>query len=160
VDQLRKLIKGPSVRDELKSLIEEWRNSGPEGPNLEKMILADKALGPHGRQSGKYLDEALRHAKYRPSKSGRANLTFDTNYSNMDFQQMADSHLGRSFGEARALVLFVELTLNPYWNYLGGPCARCQMYYKNNREDQNVYCSKTCGNAATAVDRNRKHRQE
>ena len=38
----------------------------------------------------------------------------------------------------------------------GGPCARCGRYYIKKRASQKVYCSRTCGNAATAVVRTRK----
>lgn len=38
----------------------------------------------------------------------------------------------------------------------GGPCARCGKYYIKKRASQKVYCSRICGNAATAVIRTRK----
>jgi hypothetical protein len=50
---------------------------------------------------------------------------------------------------------FNLLTINPYWERLGGPCARCGRYYVKKRASQNVYCSRRCGNAATAVVRTR-----
>ena len=46
-------------------------------------------------------------------------------------------------------------TLNPEWDKLAGPCARCGNYYMKKRASQKVYCSRRCGNAATAVVRTR-----
>jgi len=50
-----------------------------------------------------------------------------------------------------ALRFFVLFLLNPEWEKLAGPCARCGKYYIKKRASQNVYCSRRCGNAATAA---------
>lgn len=50
---------------------------------------------------------------------------------------------------------FIQLITNPELNKFVGPCARCQKYYIKKRASQKVYCSRTCGNAATAVLRTR-----
>ena len=52
-----------------------------------------------------------------------------------------------------ALNEFVSLTFNPNRDKLAGPCARCGKYYIKKRASQKVYCSRVCGNAATAVAR-------
>jgi hypothetical protein len=53
-------------------------------------------------------------------------------------------------------LLFHVGTLNPEWEKLAGPCARCGRYYLKKRASQKVYCSRRCGNAATAVARTSK----
>src|SRR5208337_4296333 len=48
--------------------------------------------------------------------------------------------------------IFSRLTLNPSREKLGGPCVRCGKYYVRKRRSKNKkYCSRRCGNAATAV---------
>ena len=59
---------------------------------------------------------------------------------------------------------FIWLISNPEHQKFAGPCARCGHYYVKKRASQKVYCSRTCGNAATAVARTRekwdeKHRK-
>jgi hypothetical protein len=54
-----------------------------------------------------------------------------------------------------ALNLFIQLMTNPARDKLSGPCARCGEYYVRKRASQKVYCSRTCGNNATAVIRTR-----
>jgi hypothetical protein len=51
---------------------------------------------------------------------------------------------------------FIHLITNPEHGQFAGPCARCKSYYIKKRASQKVYCSRTCGNAATAVLRTRK----
>ena len=58
-----------------------------------------------------------------------------------------------------ALRFFVLLLINPEWKRLAGPCARCGAYYIKKRASQKVYCSRRCGNAATAIIRTREQRQ-
>ncbi len=57
--------------------------------------------------------------------------------------------------EAEALSLFHLLTVTPDCEKLAGPCPRCDRYYIKKRASQKVYCSRRCGNAATAVGRTR-----
>src|ERR1700722_1628694 len=54
---------------------------------------------------------------------------------------------------ASVVRLFALLILNPLCQKLGGPCARCGLYYIKKRASQKVYCSAHCGNAATAARR-------
>ena len=56
-----------------------------------------------------------------------------------------------------ALKLFVELVTNPLRDSLAGPCARCERFFVKKRESQKVYCSRDCGNAATAIARTRRN---
>ena len=50
---------------------------------------------------------------------------------------------------------FLALITNPDHHKFAGPCARCGHYYVMKRASQNKYCSRTCGNAATAIARTR-----
>jgi hypothetical protein len=53
--------------------------------------------------------------------------------------------------EAEAIMLFHLLTVNPLCEKLAGPCPRCDRYFIKKRASQKVYCSRRCGNAATAA---------
>ena len=55
--------------------------------------------------------------------------------------------------------LFAHLVTNPLCEKLAGPCARCGLYYIKKRASQNVYCSRRCGNATTALARTRERIQ-
>jgi hypothetical protein len=63
-----------------------------------------------------------------------------------------------------AIWMFAQLVTNPLCEKLTGPCARCGKFFIKKRATQTVYCSRRCGNAATAVARTRerieKERQE
>jgi hypothetical protein len=52
--------------------------------------------------------------------------------------------------EEIAVLMFVELVLNPQWDKLGGPCAQCGRFYIKKTVRQNAYCSRSCGTRATA----------
>jgi hypothetical protein len=54
-----------------------------------------------------------------------------------------------------AIQEFIWLITNPLRDRLSGPCARCKRYYIKKRKSQKVYCSRRCGNTATAVLRTR-----
>jgi hypothetical protein len=54
-----------------------------------------------------------------------------------------------------AIQHFIWLITNPERHKFAGPCERCDHYYVMKRASQKVYCSRTCGNAATAVARTR-----
>jgi len=111
---------------DLRGLVKTWRDSGP---NLQKMLAADFDL--HRRVT--YLLQVV----LLPTKSGRAHLAL-----------LPDIHAESE--EEIALLMFVELVLNPWWDRLGGPCARCGRYYIKKTSRQNVYCSRSCGTFATA----------
>jgi hypothetical protein len=50
-----------------------------------------------------------------------------------------------------ALGWFCWLIVHPQWHKLGPPCDRCKLYFVKRRNTQKRYCSRRCGNAATAV---------
>lgn len=57
------------------------------------------------------------------------------------------------------LWLFAHLVTNRLCEKLAGPCARCGRYYIKRHALQTVYCSRRCGNAATALARTRERIQ-
>lgn len=57
--------------------------------------------------------------------------------------------------EIEAMALFHLLTVTPGCEKIAGPCPRCDRYYIKKRASQKVYCSRRCGNAATAIARTR-----
>ncbi len=64
-----------------------------------------------------------------------------------------DDKIPGGVGFAFTVWMFGTLVTNPICEKLGGPCARCGNYYIKKRASQKVYCSRRCGNAATAVAR-------
>jgi hypothetical protein len=150
----------PSAR--LRQLVAAWHKSGP---NLQRMIAADETL--------KLALERACRVVYRATPSGRADLelcidplTFEilvaatsasipTRSQERNVQRQAALRV-----EQEAIRLFVSLTLNPAWEKLGGPCARCGRYYVKRRVSQKVYCSRRCGNTATAIVRTAAQRAE
>jgi hypothetical protein len=116
------------------------------GGNLKRMMDDDPELEKVVRKVCTTL--------WLPSKTRRAALVL----------QRVDSEILESQpkpGEPQmrpdryAALLFHVGTLNPEWDKLAGPCARCGRYYLKKRDSQKVYCSRSCGNAATAVARTR-----
>jgi len=68
------------------------------------------------------------------------------------YQEMPDGSW-KLTPEAEAWIAFGFFTLNPHCEEVAGPCARCGRYYVKKRASQKVYCSRRCGNAATAIAR-------
>ena len=138
--------KQPELRDKLRELVETWRASGP---NLEKMMYGNLDLFHKVRTACS--------AAWTPQDDGRALLHLVPNYSEHIERKSRQRNDGtwEPTPEAEALVLFHFLTLNPQWEKLAGPCARCGNYYVKKRASQKVYCSRRCGNAATALARTR-----
>jgi len=136
----------PELRDNLRRLIERWQASGP---NLEKMMYGDLELFTE-------VQLACR-ARWTPGSEGRAFLYLMPDYQERRERKVRQGQDGkwRTTPEAQAIVLFHFLTLNPQCEKLAGPCARCGNYYVKKRASQKVYCSRRCGNAATAVARTR-----
>jgi len=115
---------------ELRRLVKRW---GDSGPNLKKMLYADEELWGDVQESWASV--------YLPTRTGRAHIAL--------FPQHPTRGADPVLSEAR--LLFAALTLNPYCNRLGGPCARCGSYYVKKTIRQKVYCSQKCGCAATAL---------
>lgn len=141
--------KGPELGADLKRLVEQWQASGP---NLELFVSGSKAAEPHSNDpfpidTWSAINEIC-HSQWIPTASGNARLWFA-----FDPKRVKALSCQGEVGErkAKAVALFALLTLNPEWDKLAGPCARCRSYYIKKRASQKVYCSRKCGNAATAI---------
>jgi hypothetical protein len=136
----------PELRESLRRIVAAWQASGP---NLEKMMYDNLDLFQR-------VAVACR-AHWTPQNDGRAILMLMPDYMEGQEQKMrrGDDGVLQPTPEAEALVLFHFLTLNREWDKLAGHCARCGNYYVKKRTSQQVYCSRRCGNAATAVVRTR-----
>jgi hypothetical protein len=138
----------PELKEHLRQLVEAWRESGP---NLEKMMW----------ESHKHLLDPLGvlwSAHWIPTNSGRGTMYAMPDYGRLEkligrdrvFREKPDGTWMLT-PEVEAWKEFGFFTLNPHCEELAGPCARCGNYYIMKRASQKVYCSRQCGNAATAV---------
>lgn len=141
----------PELKEHLRQLVKAWQESGP---NLIEMMS--------GMPSEAYESlESLFTPLWSPTGGGRARLFLTTDDAQLEkmfggriFREKPDG-TPRLIPEAEAWRHFVVFTLNPHCEELAGPCARCGNYYVKKRTTQKVYCSRRCGNAATAVVRTR-----
>jgi len=128
----RLLLETPPI---LREIVEVWKASGP---NLTRL----------SRDRFRFRTNVDRYWKARPLEvswgaSGGVGIV----------HTFSDRHEQTPYEEA--LRFFSLLIFNCEWYKLGGPCARCGNYYIKKRASQKVYCSRRCGNAATAVIRTR-----
>jgi len=137
----------PELKEHLRQLVRAWQESGP---NLEKMTWESQTLLPLGPLFSRVI--------WMPTGGGRATLWVMPNYTKLE-DQLGLERIKRQkpdgtwmlTPEAEAWKEFGFFTLNPHCEELAGPCARCGNYYVKKRATQKVYCSRSCGNAATAV---------
>jgi hypothetical protein len=118
---------------ELVKLLEEWMAA----PSLAAMLQNNVEIGQD-------LQNAAKLSFFVPGKNhkyGRYQVT-------PDGPNVYDPH---SF----TVWMFANLVTNPLCERLAGPCARCGIFYIKKRMSQTVYCSRRCGNAATALARTR-----
>lgn len=139
---------GPELQLALRQLVVTWQESGP---NLMNMMFANGPLWRDMRESLK--------VQWVPTDTGRAHLIFSPAISE-DKKEKARDGKYRATPEAVALTLFYTLTLNPEWDRLGGPCARCARYYIKKTARQKKYCTRQCGSFATATASTRKRLDE
>jgi hypothetical protein len=140
------------LREFLRGLVKVWQDSGPN--LITMMSAAYNRLHP---QAIDYIENFFT-ILWNPTSGGRARLIVMADYEQLEkrigreriFTEKPD---GTSVlkPEAEALEEFCFFTLNPFCEELAGPCARCGNYYVKKRASQKVYCSRSCGNAATAV---------
>lgn len=116
------------------------------GGNLKKMMDGDPELAK--------VVAKVCTTLWLPSKTGGAKLVLQRVDSEILESQPKPGE-PQMRPERYAALLFHVWTLNPEWDKLAGPCARCGNYYIKKRASQDVYCSRPCGNAATAVTRTR-----
>jgi hypothetical protein len=145
VDVLNEKQRGADGQDEPKplarALIELLERLRICGGNLQKMMESDPELG-------QVIATACIGA-WQPTTTGRALMVVQPS----PWMLFPPKH--EQTPERFAAMLFHVGTLNPEWDKLAGPCARCGRYYLKKRASQKVYCSRRCGNAATAVERTR-----
>jgi hypothetical protein len=128
----------PEVKAELRRLVTDWFDSGP---NLRKMLGKEPELHRRGTQGRTDLI---------PTETGAGVLLWRPEILDEDVASHKDL----------ALTHFMNLIANPRWELLGGPCARCGKYYLKKTKRQKAYCSRACGAAATAVPATDKRRQQ
>ena len=122
------------VKKALRGLVKEWQDSGP---NIEVMIERNPALWEKIQRVSIEL---------RPTNTGAVRV---------DLAAVPQEE-GLSRFDLFVYSFFLLLTMNPYWNRLGGPCARCLNYYVKKTSRQKVYCSKRCGLMETSIEANRR----
>lgn len=127
-DYARKLMETPPL---LREMFHAWRDSGP---NLSKL-----------KQSHPKLCAAVD----RCWKASPVEL-FWGDSGKAAYRHTAISEPCRtSYDEA--VRMFTLLITNPMCEKIAGPCSRCGTYYIKKRASQKVYCSRRCGNTATAT---------
>ncbi len=146
-DVLNEKENGPDGQDQptplaqaLIGLLERLKDCGG---SLQKMMNGEGLL--------RHNVETAFWGRWWPSKTGRAHLVLQPSA-----HVLAVFRWGKARPEPFAQMLFALWTLNPEQDKLAGPCARCGRYYLKKRSSQKVYCSRRCGNVATAVARTRK----
>lgn len=117
------------------------------GGNLKRMMDGDPELA-------KVVAEVC-VTRWMPRTDRTAYLVLQPSWDHILKPELTPGQVDRMDSERYAALLFYVGTLNPQWDKLAGPCARCGNYYIKKRESQKVYCSRRCGNAATAVARTR-----
>jgi hypothetical protein len=126
------------VQKELRRLVREWFNSGP---NVSKLLDADPMV-----------DRAARDFRphFVPTKRGTARLAYLT----------VPEYLPQVKPLEIALGLFLNFLINLNNERLGGPCKHCGNYYVKNTKRQVEYCSERCGHKHTSQTVIRKNRQQ
>ncbi len=117
----------PERRDVFRALVKSWLAAG----SLKQMVADDRRLW-------RDVSEA-----WNPC------LMYDGNGAAWGVSLIPSESAVPATAEEWAIGDFALLMLNPLRDNLRGPCPRCQRYYIKRRETK-VYCSKRCGNAASA----------
>lgn len=122
-------LQPTETQQELRKLVEDWNESGP---NLRKLFAGNPELSKW-KMTGMM--------RLWPTSEARGYLEW-----------LEAPYDGSWSPREQALHLFMGLISNPLWQLLGGPCHRCGEYFvKKTRRQKAVYCSRSCGAAATAV---------
>jgi hypothetical protein len=140
------------LRSHLRAWVEAWQASGP---NLKKLF------GGLPEPQRMALTVAMRTI-WNPGNDAKGELLFVPDYPEVEkllgtqrvWVKRADSKR-KPTPEVEAMALFHLLTVTPGCEKIAGPCPRCNRYYIKKRASQRIYCSRRCGNAATAVARTR-----
>jgi hypothetical protein len=122
----------------LRELVQRWQVSGPD-------------LKKFHRDNPTTWAAVERYREQNPPKvwysggSGGASLIESPNPGNTPSQE--------------AVRFFLMLILNPEWERLAGPCARCGKYYIRGTALNKLYCSRSCGTRATALAATKRKRE-
>ena len=119
------------------------------GGNLKKMMDGDPKLAKT------VAKVCVTRWMVEPETNRTAYLVPQPSWRQIKKRKLTPGQVDEMRPERFAALLFHVGTLNPEWEKLAGPCARCGRYYIKKRASQKVYCSRRCGNAATAVERTR-----
>src|SRR5579875_838360 len=155
---VRRQLRGADGR--LEAVLDVLNSDTRSGIQLREVVELWRASGPNTfrlRERHWDLWEEIERVwqnttRIWPTNTGAARL--ETIRGNIG----ADADLqvyGSGAVRTKAVVLFITLLVSPIWHKLAGPCPRCGDYYLKKRASQTVYCSRQCGNAATAAKRTR-----
>ena len=126
------------MKKEFRRLVSLWKESGP---NLSKLFKEHPEIEDACRKMRAFL---------LPTDSGTGRIVLVPGIEGME----------PSNPETIALDLFRGLLMNPYSEYLGGPCVRCDRYYVKKTKAQTHYCSQACGHKDSSAGTNRRDRQK
>jgi hypothetical protein len=149
--------KHPDTTDFLRVMLRCWKEADWD---LNKLYESNPGLE-------EMLQKLWTPPYYMPSPEGGARLlpmfvgptatsTFYEMFKGGPLKELLNQHEELPF--ILAIQHFGALTVLE-WQKLGGPCARCHRYYIKRRASQKAYCSRRCGNAATATVRTAKQRE-
>ena len=147
--------------DKILGVLNRKPQGGPS-PLTEALIGLMKRLEECGGNLKKMMDDDPELAKvvttacttlWLPSKTGRAHLVLQPSTEIKALSPMPEPQEAEKRAELLAALYFHVWTLNPEWDKLAGPCARCGQYYLKKRASQKVYCSPKCGHTTTATAR-------
>jgi hypothetical protein len=113
----------------LRTLIEKWKDSGP---NLERLFNRYPEMKDHCANG---------RTELLTTPTGRAWLDWKPDPQGVDPKS----------SKYAAICHFLGFIINPHCERLGGPCARCHKYFVKRRSSQDKYCSRRCATSATAV---------
>ena len=121
------------TREELKWFVDLWLESGPD---LQKMgqAMGSTALKRFPSKGKFYL---------QLTNSGRPLL--------IPCPETGSTH---------AQGIFLQFILHPSCEQLAGPCRRCGNYFLKKKRNHQIYCSRKCLAATTAVSATKKSRDE
>lgn len=140
------------LRFHLRAWVKAWQDSGP---NLRKLY---STLPEPQRMA---LTVAMR-TLWVPAHGAKAELLFVPDYPELE-KLLGEERVWltgtdgnrKLTPDVEAMTLFHLLTVTPGCEKIAGPCPRCDRCFIKKRASQKVYCSRRCGNAATAVARTR-----
>jgi len=125
------------IRHELRRLVTAWLDSGP---NLLKLFKQHPDLQTCCTRGTTILV---------PTREGIPQLSWKP-------------HLGSFKASTHKMIArghFAEFIMNPLSETLGGPCARCDMFYIKRLNRRKKYCSTRCKSSTTALSATQKRRQ-